>query len=314
MLADSHGIDHKKAANHYDYLVRQNMLPTLKQGGRVVRAQATTTNHIATTIETLLRNHTTWLMAMDQVRHLNAESSDKADFKEVEDYFSLNLDESNFMASDGTLQVIGSAAKKKQEKNTSDSRLSVTNVRIGSSAGTEGPRIYLAAGKELKQQCLKDFRKHHPSPPGSHIEMTPTAYMTDDTWKKMVREMCEGIREMPVIKDHPEWWALLSLDGFGSHLNMKALEVFAEYKILVVKEEGDSSQVCQAYDQQVARQDKRLTRDLLDRFRLGRHGVISQYELILVINTALNKADTMLWRKSHIRVNTCPSQLVPFKQ
>ena len=117
MLADSHGIDHKKAANHYDYLVRQNMLPTLKQGGRVVRAQATTTNRTATTTEKLLRNHTIWLMAMDQVRHLNAESSDKADFKEVEDYFSLNLDESNFMASDGTLQVIGSAAKK-QEKRT----------------------------------------------------------------------------------------------------------------------------------------------------------------------------------------------------
>ena len=124
--------------------------------------------------------------------------------------------------------------------------------------------------------------------------MMPPAYMTDDTWKKMVREMCEGIREMPVIKDHPEWWVLLSLDGFGSHLNMKALEVFAEYKILVVKEEGDSSQVCQAYDQQVARQDKRLTRDLLDGFCLGRHGVISQYELILVINTALNQANTML--------------------
>ena len=59
MLADSHGIDNKKAANHYDYLVRQNMLPTLKQGGRVVRAQATTTNRTATTTEKLLRNHTT---------------------------------------------------------------------------------------------------------------------------------------------------------------------------------------------------------------------------------------------------------------
>ena len=149
------------------------MLPTLKRGGRVVRSQATRTNRTAVTTEKLLHNHATWLVAFDQVRHLNAKSDDKADFKPVEDYFSLNLDESNFMASDGQLEVIGSAAKKKQEKNTNDSRVSVTATRIGSSAGIEGPRGYLSAGKSLPQESLKNsaviinchqgatFNQHH---------------------------------------------------------------------------------------------------------------------------------------------------------
>ena len=82
--------------------------------------------------------------------------------------------------------------------------------------------------------------------------MTPSAYMTDEAWKKMCAKVCKGIREMPGIKDHKDWWCLLSLDGFGSHLNIDALEVFAEHKIIVFKEEGDASQVCQAYNQQIA--------------------------------------------------------------
>ena len=50
---------------------------------------------------------------------------------------------------------------------------------------------------------------------------------------------------------------LLSLDGFTSHVNvLNAHEIFAEFKIMVIKEEGDTSHVCQAYDQQVAKDDK----------------------------------------------------------
>ena len=83
--------------------------------------------------------------------------------------------------------------------------------------------------------------------------MTPSAFMTDEAWRTMAAEMCQGIREMPVINDHPNLWCMLSLDGFGSHLCPKALQIFADYFILVIKEEGDASQVCQAYDQKVAR-------------------------------------------------------------
>ena len=48
-------------------------------------------------------------MALDQVILLNNGLSDKTeDFdKDVQDYFSLNLDESNFMACEGSVRVVG---------------------------------------------------------------------------------------------------------------------------------------------------------------------------------------------------------------
>ena len=48
----------KTAENHYDYLVRSNRLDKLKKGGRVVTAQATTTNRTAVTTAKLLRGQT----------------------------------------------------------------------------------------------------------------------------------------------------------------------------------------------------------------------------------------------------------------
>jgi hypothetical protein len=53
------------------------------------------------------------------------------------------------MANKCNLQVIGSTAKKKYEKNTADSRQSFNVVHLQSVASVEGPRIYLAKGREL---------------------------------------------------------------------------------------------------------------------------------------------------------------------
>jgi hypothetical protein len=46
-----------KATEHYKYLVRNGKLTSLKRGGRVVRAQATTTNRTAITTAKLLRTY-----------------------------------------------------------------------------------------------------------------------------------------------------------------------------------------------------------------------------------------------------------------
>ncbi len=44
-----------------------------------------------------------------------------------------------------------------------------------------------------------------------------------------------------------------------------------------------------------------------------RHGVITQFELILIVNTALNREGSQVaWCTSHIRVNACPSKMQPF--
>jgi hypothetical protein len=116
-------------------------------------------------------------------------------------------------------------------------------------------------------------------------------------------------------KDHPDFWVALSLDGVGSHLGAEPLLVFAEYKILVIKEEGDTSQVSQAYDQMVARADKRKFRELIDVYKVHQKGVLNQWAMILIVNQALNEvAKTNAWPTSFERVNLKPSQRKPFSQ
>ena len=107
---------------------------------------------------------------------------------------------------------------------------------------------------------------------------------------------------------------MLSLDGFGSHLDPPSLVEFVKYKIMVLKEEGDTSQVSQAYDQKVAKDDKRWSRELLDGYKFHVKNTITQWELILVVNTALNKVcKGDAWKESFVKVNLCPSQRLPFK-
>jgi len=101
-------------------------------------------------------------------------------------------------------------------KNTSDSRLSITIVRVGSAAGVEGPRIFLAKGVELTTESMlkKNFARIHKAPIGSFVEMTPNAYMTNKVWMKIVPHLCDGICAMEGITNHPDWWIVyLSMDS-----------------------------------------------------------------------------------------------------
>ena len=69
---------------------------------------------------------------------------------------------------------------------------------------------------------------------------------------------------MPVICDNPDWWVIKIIDGFGPHTSsVEAMKIYAKHKILLVKEEGDTSHVCQAYDQKVAKDDKSTMRGCL---------------------------------------------------
>ena len=66
----------------------------------------------------------------------------------------LNFDETCIQANGDSLMIVGEAARKKQEKSNDDSQVSVTAVRVGSAGGTEGPWIFLAAGKEMTCRML----------------------------------------------------------------------------------------------------------------------------------------------------------------
>ena len=77
----------------------------------------------------------------------------------------------------------------------------------------------------------------------------------DKVWNEMAPSFAKGLQDMPVAKKHPDLWMEITLDGFGSHLEGDDLKVFADHNILIMKEEGDTSQMCQAYDNEVAKSD-----------------------------------------------------------
>ena len=69
---------------------------------------------------------------------------------------------------------------------------------------------------------------------------------------------------MPVVRNYPDLWMAITRDGFGSHLEGYSFKVFASHKILIVKEKVDTSQVCQDYDNEVSKSNKRHHHDFLN--------------------------------------------------
>ena len=90
--------------------------------------------------------------------------------------------------------------------------------------------------------------------------------MDTETWLKITPSVIDGYRSMNThSKATQEWWILEIIDGFGAHLaSEKAMQLRYDAKILTVKEEGDTSHVCQAYDAQVTKSDKRSTREAIN--------------------------------------------------
>jgi hypothetical protein len=113
-----------------------------------VSAQATTINCTAITTQKLLWTYNTiqlaWVkQAESKGRNicpsLLIQNKGEEDDKKIRDFFTVNLDKTCFMASKGHLQVIGSTATKKHEKNTANSCYIITVVHLGSAASVEGP-------------------------------------------------------------------------------------------------------------------------------------------------------------------------------
>ena len=80
--------------------------------------------------------------------------------------------------------------------------------------------------------------------------MTDNAFMTNKAWLEVSKAIVNGYRSLPYVKENPEWHMLKLLDGFKSHENVLAAhELRAKAKIDSLKEESNSSHVCQGYDQ-----------------------------------------------------------------
>ena len=263
------------------------------------------------------RWHTSVDSALDWLRSQNAgTTADGKTFGEVASHFVLGGDETCFLASAGDVSIIGDKGKKKHEVTTADSRTSITVYRTGSAAGATGPTGFLPPGTQTKTGYTDQFLVAHGAKHGSTIVMTDTGYMTEDAWLRMAPFMVAGIRAMPVICDRPDWWVLKIIDGFGAHTSsLAAMEVYADAKVLLLKEEGDTSHVCQAYDQMVAKDDKRSMRACLGYLRQHHKvtkGVVDGWGLIHVALAACRELNPDSWVKSFERVNLNPHTRVPF--
>ncbi len=125
LMSELFSASSKAAENHIDYLIKSKQFPELKRGGRVVSAQATTTNRTAITTQKLLWTYNTIQLAWAKQAEFNGwnvcpslliQNEGGEDDKKIRDFFTVNLDETCFMASEGLLHVIGSTAKKNMRK------------------------------------------------------------------------------------------------------------------------------------------------------------------------------------------------------
>lgn len=171
-------------------------------------------------------------------------------------HFIVGSDENCMMASYvGSCQVVGYAKRKKNEKKKAECCALVTLYRVGNAAGDTGPTMFLLKGLRKIEGYMDDFLLSHSATPGSSIFMNENAYMTDETWAEMTPQIIDGIRKMP-------WHALEIFEGHGSNLgNLQSKQKQAKTKIQSYNEEGDASQLNQAYDQDVAKNDNKNSRE-----------------------------------------------------
>ena len=116
-------------------------------------------------------------------------------------------DEACFIACDGKVKVHGCTSTKKHQKKTADTRCSISILRVGNAAGSQGPTAILLKGQR-KSKITEAFLTQHGAAPGSCVAVNSSAFMTSETWREIAPKIAAGIRAMPVIQDHPEWWVL----------------------------------------------------------------------------------------------------------
>ena len=304
----------KQATNGFAYIRKQNK--DVLTGD--VLAQQSTSKRSEVTVSAQQYWHETVESVRTELRKRNTglDADDKT-FADLEDHFFAFLDETSLQASSGKLRIVGDKEKAKHEKTTGDSRESITMVRTGS-AKSVGPTIFLLAGQRKRGGFTDQFLAGSGAAPYSTIVMTPTAFMTDEAWVAMAEDLAKGIRAMPVIKDHPDWWVCLILDGYLSHVkNLIANAIFNKLKILLLKELADMSHVNQTYDQEVAVDDKNGMRDCLSLMRThvgDLKGVLDQYSLVHAGLHAVRETGVEVWEKSAIKVNLCMSKRKPFAE
>ena len=138
--------------------------------------------------------------------------------------------------------------------------------------------------------------------------------------KKITPNIIEGYWNMTKhARVTPNWWILEIIDGFGVHLvSYKAMKMWYDVKILTVKEEAETSHACQAYDDKVAKLDKRhycvainAIKNTLFHFKASH---LDQYSIVAAGLHAIRMCTPRIWIQSFQKVNLQPSTYVLFEQ
>ena len=239
-------------------------------------------------------------------------------FGELIGYFVVGGDETCFMACENQgVRVVASAGRGKHQKSTADSRESITMYRTGGVMGDSGPTIFLCRGNKKRRGFTDKFLRENGAAEGSTVIMTPSAFMTTESWEEMTPHVCEGFRKLNTHTDEMrEWWMLEIFDGFGAHLaSLDAFKKRHEMKFFSVKEEGDTSHVNQAYDKFVAKSDKYARMQSLSMLRNAKFlnkGVVDQWGLVHAGLFAIRETNPLTWVRSFEACNLNPTTRLPF--
>ena len=82
--------------------------------------------------------------------------------------------------------------------------------------------------------------------------------MVLEYWEELTPKISKCIGKFPIIQYSPShWWVLNIVDVFGPHTySLKSMETYEKYKFLMLKEEDNTSNFYQSYEQYFSNQDK----------------------------------------------------------
>ena len=77
----------------------------------------------------------------------------------------------------------------------------MTMIRSGFASNDSGPTFFMPPGKTRKPEFSDEFLVRHGAAKYSTILMTPTGYLTDETWVVIVPLLAKGLRFVVETKD-----------------------------------------------------------------------------------------------------------------
>ena len=150
------GLSKKQAENH----TYNTLLPNARKDKKLtgsVKVQPTTVGRSNVTVAQQFRFFTLVGDLDRELKKRNVDDGTGVPFDDVKGHFSFNIDEECVIASGGRLKVVGDFSKKKHERMSGNSRVSITALRSGSAEGGEGPTMMLMAGQTRKGTFTDEF-------------------------------------------------------------------------------------------------------------------------------------------------------------